>query len=498
MGARDSLPGTQFGFPAVRVGAARTLMRSCARPGPWPRQSSAPSERKAFRFRTFFTLAALLFLSKPGHSAAPISRAGQAFLEDLEHRAFLYFWEQANPETGLVHDRARADGGVETKGDRNIASSAATGFGLSGLCIAAERGWIPREQAHQRALITLRYYAQRAEHNHGWFYHFVDATSGERRWKSEISSIDTSLLLGGVLTARQCFHQDAELIKLATQIYERVDFQWMLNGDPSLLSHGFHPETGFIKNRWDSYCEHMILYVLAIGSPTHPIPPESWYAWQRPQIQYAGFTFVGGPPPLFVHQYSHAWVDFRARREDRGSKIDYWANSVTATRAHREFCLRLAQKFPGYSANVWGITASDSAKGYVAWGGPPEDPSIDGTVVPCAAAGSLMFTPDIALPALREMRQRFGDRVYKHYGFVDAFHPINGWTNPDVIGIDQGITLLSAENLRTGNVWKWFMANREISAAMDGVGLQRHAGSAGASKDARGLSATSYVRYAAR
>jgi hypothetical protein len=409
-------------------------------------------------------------------AAEPLSASDQAFLEDLEHRAFLFFWEQANLTTGLVHDRARADGGVETNGDRNIASSAATGFGLSGLCIAAERGWISRDQARQRALITLRFYAQKAEHNHGWFYHFVDASTGERRWKSEISSIDTALLLGGVLTARQCFHENAEVVDLATQIYQRVDFRWMLNGDPMLLSMGFHPETGFIRSRWDLYCEHMILYLLAIGSPTHPIPAESWYAWRRPTIHYAGLTYTGGPPPLFVHQYSHAWIDFRGRREDRKSKIDYWTNSITATRANREFCLRLAKRFPGYSANVWGITASDSAKGYVAWGGPSEDPNavdpaIDGTVVPCAPAGSLMFTPDIALAALREMRQRFGDRIYKHYGFVDAFHPTNGWTNADVIGIDQGITLLSAENLRTGVVWRWFMANREIPSAMDRVGL---------------------------
>lgn len=421
--------------------------------------------------------AAVLLLPAVSRADPSLSASDQTFLEDLEHRAFLFFWEQANPNTGLVRDRASAEGKVETTGDRNIASSAATGFGLSALCIAAERGWVPRSQARQRALATLRFYAQKAEHIHGWFYHFVDAATGERRWKSEISSIDTALLLGGVLTARQCFHENAELVTLATRIYNRVDFPWMLNGDPSLLSMGFHPERGFLPSRWDTYCEHNILYLLAIGSPTHPIPAESWYAWRRPVIHYAGLTYVGGPPPLFVHQYSQAWVDFRNRREDHNSKIDYWTNSIAATQANREFCLRLAKKFPGYSANVWGLTSSDSRKGYVAWGGPSldpnaVDPAIDGTVVPCAPAGSLMFTPDISLAALREMRQRFGDRVYKRYGFVDAFHPTDGWTNPDVIGIDQGITLLSAEDLRTGAVWKWFMANPEIPAAMKRVGLK--------------------------
>jgi hypothetical protein len=244
----------------------------------------------------------------------------------------------------------------------------------------------------------------------------------------------------------------------------------MLAGHPLLLSHGWKPETGFLEARWDEYCELMILYLLAIGSPTHPIPAESWHAWRRPVVTFEGYSFIGGPPPLFVHQYSHAWIDFRGWREREPPHVDWWENSVVATRAHKAFCLRLANVFPGYTENVWGITASDSRHGYVAWGGPPRDAAIDGTVVPCAAAGSLMLAPDIALPALREMRRRFGDRIYGRYGFADAFHPTDGWVNPDVIGIDLGITLLSAENLRAGRVWEWFMSG-EIRAVMEHVGL---------------------------
>ena len=157
-------------------------------------------------------------------------------------------------------------------------------------------------------------------------------------------------------------------------------------------------------------------------------------------------------------------MDFRDRRESRPPHVDYFENSVTATRAHRQFCIDLSRKFPGYSENVWGITASDSAKGYLAWGGPPATPDIDGSVVPCAAAGSLMFTPEISLAALRTMHDKFGSKIYGRYGFTDAFNPNNGWINPDVIGIDVGITILSAENLRTGNVWRWFMRNQEIPA----------------------------------
>ncbi|MGA9769944.1 MAG: glucoamylase family protein [Blastocatellia bacterium] len=402
-----------------------------------------------------------------------LSPGDRAFIEDLSRRSFRYFWEQADPRTGLVLDRARTDGSPHDNTHRNIASIAATGFGLTAICIAAEHGWIPSTEARGRVRATLRFFAERATHEHGWFYHWLDRVTGERRWDSEISSIDTALLLGGILTARQYFYRDREITRLATLIYERVDFTWMLNGHPGLLSHGWKPEIGFLKPLWDSYSEDKILYLLAIGSPTHAITPRSWYAWKREWVTYAGYTYLSGAPPLFIHQYSHAWVDFRNRREASPPYIDYFENSVKATRAHRAFCLDLSGEFPAYTANIWGITASDSARGYVAWGGPPRDPAIDGTVVPCAAGGSLMFAPDITLPALSEMKERFGERIYGRYGFADAFNPKTGWVGPDVIGINIGITLLSAENLITGNVWRWFMKNREIQKAMQLVGLRQ-------------------------
>jgi hypothetical protein len=402
-----------------------------------------------------------------------LSARDEAFLEDLSRRAFRYFEDHADSHTGLVLDRAQTNGAAHDANhpSYNIASSASTGFGLTALCIAAERGWISRAKARERVRQTLRFFAQRAPQERGWFLHWMDRRTGERRWQSEYSSIDTALLLGGVLTARQYFRDDAEIKRLATLIYERVNFKWMLAGHATLLSHGWKPETGFLKPRWDTFSEHLILDLLAIGSPTHPISPRSWRAWQRKHITYAGYTYLTGGP-LFTHQYSHAWVDFRNWRESWSPFTDYFANSVAATRAHREFCLSLADEFPGYSENVWGITASDSAKGYVAWGGPPRDPAIDGTVVPCAAGGSLMFTPDIALAALQTMREKFGDRVYGRYGFTDAFNPNTGWTGPDVIGIDVGIILLSAENLRSGNVWRWFMRNLEIPRALRLAGLR--------------------------
>jgi hypothetical protein len=223
----------------------------------------------------------------------------------------------------------------------------------------------------------------------------VNLQTGAREWASELSSIDSALLVAGVLTVRQCFADDADVARLGEAIYRRIDFSWMLAGDPGLLSMGWKPESGFLTSRWDHYCELMILYLLGIGSPTHPIPAESWRAWRRPTVTFEGSSYVGGPPPLFVHQYAHAWVDFRGSREREPPRIDWFENSVVATRAHRAFNLSLAGEFPGYTTTVWGITASDSRKGYVAWGGPPREGPIDGSVVPSAATGSLMFAPDL-------------------------------------------------------------------------------------------------------
>ena len=413
-------------------------------------------------------LAPALLCGLPAGPVRCASAAGEAFVNDVAHRAFLFFWEQADPHTGLVRDRARADGGPET---RDIASIAATGFGLTALCIGAQNRWVTRTQAQQRALVTLTFLAGELPRVHGWYYHFVGAKTGERQWQSEVSSIDTALLLAGILTVREYFGEDSEAGKLAQSIYEGVDFEWMLNGDPMLLSHGWKPESGFLSNRWDTYCEHAILYLLAIGSPRHAIPAEAWYAWRRPHVRYRSSDYISGAP-LFSHQYSHAWVDFRNRREERGEHTNWFENSVIATRAHRAFCSDLRRQFPAYGLNAWGITASDSARGYLAWGGPPMDSRIDGTLVPCAPGGSLMLTPEIALRALAHMRHMLGGAVYTHYGFVDAFNPRTKWIDPDVIGIDVGITLLSAENMRSGDVWRWFMRNGSVQAALEKAGIR--------------------------
>jgi len=254
---------------------------------------------------------------------------------------------------------------------------------------------------------------------------------------------------------------------LAQKIYERVDWRWMLNGG-HCLSHGWKPESGFLKNRWDAYCEHMLLYLLAIGSPTHPIPAASWHTWRRPVFEYQGLRFVTANAPLFIHQYSHAWFDFKGKRD---RYIDYFENSVRSTRAHKRFCVNLKSRFPEFGEDLWGITASDSAKGYRAWGGPPEQGSLDGTIVPCAAAGSIPFLPNDTQRTLNKMRDRFGDKIWKRYGFIDAFNPQTNWFNKDVIGIDVGITVLMAENHRSGLVWRTFMRNKHLQRAMRKAGF---------------------------
>ena len=407
-----------------------------------------------------------------------LSRIDNDLLDNISRRSFRYFWDNTDPRTGLVLDRARFDGKPGDVPDhKNISSIAATGFGLTAYCIAAKHRWISPILARQRILTTLRFFAYHAQNEHGWFYHFLDATTGKRRWHSEISSIDTALLLAGVLTAKQAFPNDPEIVRLANLIYDRVNFLWMLDGNRLFLSHGWKPETGFLPYRWDTYSESGILYVLAIGSPTYPISPDSWFGWKLPVVHSAGYTYIGGGP-LFIQQYSQAWLNLRNRKytevpldDQVVPRVNVFENAIVATRAQQALGIDLSGRYRGYSSNVWGITASDSSKGYVAWGGSPDDSRVDGTVVPSAAAGSAMFAPDICVPALRTMLLRYGKKVYGRYGFADAFNPTTGWVSRYVIGIDVGITLLSAENLRTGNVWRWFMSNSDIERALDMIGL---------------------------
>jgi len=384
------------------------------------------------------------------------------FLEEVERACFQFFWEAVNPHTGQVKDRCQA-GGPDA---RKVASIAATGFGLSALCIADHRRWQESKKIRDRVRDTLRFAATRLNHVHGFFFHFLNTDTGNREFQSEVSTIDTSLFLCGVLTCRAYF-DDAETRDLADHLYNRVDWPWFLNGGKT-LSMGWTPENGFIKARWDSYSELMMIYLLGLGSSTHALSPEAWDAWTRPDFEYRGRHYVGSNAPLFVHQYSHAWFDFRGKRD---KYADYFSNSVVATEVHKLWCLELAKQFPDYSENLWGISASDSSRGYQAWGGPPPMGTIDGSIVPCAAGGSLPFLPKETVAVLRTIRQNYEKQAWQRYGFVDAFNPLTNWYDPDVLGIDAGITLLMAENARTGFIWEQFMKNEAVKVGMARAGF---------------------------
>jgi hypothetical protein len=398
-------------------------------------------------------------------STMPIlSTEDDQFLNDVEKASFQFFWEQGNPKTGMVKDRCNLH-----LPDRKEASSiAATGFGLTALCIGDQRGFVARGAVLERVFATLRFLWKKLPHHRGFFYHFADGDTGERMFDSEVSSVDTTILLCGVLTCRQYFRHPA-VVELANLIFNRVDWTW-LSEDTSLLTHGWTPEIGFLPSRWDYYSELMMMYLLGMGSSAYPLKADTWTAWKRMTFEYEGMRYVGSFAPLFVHQYSQAWFDFRSRRD---KYADYFQNSVTATEVHRRFCLELAKQFPDYSDDLWGITASDSQNGYVVWGGPPAVGPIDGSVVPSAAGGSLPFLPGPAMRVLKFIRSHY-PAAWTKYGFVNAFNPLTNWYDSDVIGIDTGITMLMAENLRTGFVWSTFMKSPEAQRGMQRAGLEKY------------------------
>ena len=392
-----------------------------------------------------------------------LSEADDQLLEEIEKANFLYFWEQANPQTGLIKDRCNVRGNDATV----AASIAATGFGLTALCIGEKRGYVSLNDARNRALTVLRFLWKKLPTHRGFFYHFANVTTGERLWDSEVSSVDTAILLCGILTCRKHFEAHSEITQLSYEIFNRVDWTW-LSEDTSLLPHGWTPELGFLPYRWDYYSELMMIYLLGMGSFAHPLNVDTWNAWKRTTFEYDGLRYIGSFAPLFVHQYSQAWFDFRGKRD---KYADYFQNSVIATEVHRRFCKELAKQFPDYSDKLWGITASDSQRGYVAWGGPPATGPIDGTVVPSAPAGSLPFLPQPVMRVLQNIRTHYG-QAWSRYGFVNAFNPLRNWFDTDVIGIDTGITMVMAENARTGFVWETFMKNPEAQRGMQKAGFR--------------------------
>jgi len=482
-------------------------------------------------------LAALSSVAEPRDTARQGFSSEGEFLEFVQRKAFDYFWLEANPSNGLVRDRSRTN---------SYSSIAAVGFGLTAICVAIDHQWITRAEGRARVLATLKTFREKPQGPqadgvigcHGWFYHFLDMNSGLRAWKCELSSIDTALLLAGVLYLREYFDaadpDEAVIRGLANGIYGRIDWLWMTGAKENLtrlsdtlprrpgedqpplnppartesrqrgegptlspsegekaadgrvkgnqsgsLSMGWHPERGFIERRWIGYNEAMILYLLALGSPTNPLPPHCWKEWTR-GYQWTssyGQSFVHFPP-LFGHQYSHCWIDFRRIADDfmRGRGIDYFENSRRATLAQHAYCIANPGGFRGYSEMVWGLTASDGPgfgkfRAYSARGAPPPEDD-DGTIAPTAVGGSIPFAPEICLPTLRHFYEEFRTNIWTPYGFCDAFNLTANWWDPEVLGIDQGPILIMIENYRTGRVWKTFMKAPEIRRGLTAAGFK--------------------------
>ena len=392
-------------------------------------------------------------------------------IDEVQKRAFSYFWTETNPSTGLTCDRADNF----KPSDAEVASIASTGYALSALPIGVERNWVTGDEAYNRALGALQFLHATMPNEHGWFYHFVDVKTGERAWSSELSSIDTALLLCGALTVGQYF-QGTDVERLANSIYARTDFNWMqtqggLKADQIFMPMGWSPEQGFFGGTWRDISECPVLYILAMGSPTYPITTEAWTNLNFNPSIVEGYEVLGGPEPLFIAQMPAGYFDYRNKRDANG--YDFWVNSVNAHLANHAFCVRNTENFRTLSGTIWGFTASDEPPpaGYGA-----ESDGIgqfDGTVAPSAAIASILFIPDIGRRSLSALYADYKDKLWGRYGFANAFNVDKNWYDRDVIGIDLGMTLVALENHRTRLIWNLTDKSAAIKAGMEAAGFHK-------------------------
>jgi hypothetical protein len=450
----------------------------------------------------FRLLAALLLLTTPFDANAQRERKcvkiNEAFLDDLERRTFRWFWNITDPHTGLTPDRWP---------HRTFSSVAAIGFGLTANAIGAERRYISRDSAAIRSLNTLRFIyclpqgpdASGVAGYHGFFYHFLNEKTGLRYdGNVELSTIDTALLLAGALFCQSYFCRsnavEDAIRAYADSLYLRANWRWFQT-HPPLLSMSWKPEHGYNNTLWTGYSEAMILYILALGSPTYSLEPSAWKEWTRSYVflPYQGKSFVSFGP-LFGHQYSHCWIDFRGICDEymREKGIDYFENSRRATYSQRAYGKENPGKWRDYSETIWGFTACDGPghaklvvdgiervfQAYGARGVSCDWLNDDGTIAPSAPGGSIAFAPEICIPALRAMVEKYGDRLYREYGFADAFNPTfitpttpDGWFDPDQLGIDQGPIVIMIENLRSGLVWNVMKKNSYIRKGLMKAGF---------------------------
>jgi hypothetical protein len=384
----------------------------------------------------------------------------RAFVDTVARETFDYFWLETDLNTGLIKDRSTPD---------SPASIAAVGFGLAAIPFGVDQGWITYDEGYQRVLTTLQRFANDGvEGEHGFFYHFVNRKTGERVWSSELSSIDTTLLIAGALVAGQYF-QGTEVQTLANQLYSNVEWDWMLGGG-KMPKMGWLPDSGFLNYAWDHFDESLLLYVLAIGSPTHPISAETWDRWRRPVNTSGGYIYLPGEP-LFVYQYPQAFLDLQGMED---YYANYWNNTVLACERNHQFAVHNAGKYTTFQNGVWGLSASDGPLGYRAYGAASNN--TDGTVAPYAAVSCLPFTPDLSLAGMRAILTEYGTLTWREYGFVSAINEDQNWYSRDHIGIDQGDILLMIANYETSFTWNLFMANPSVQNGLAAMGFVESSG----------------------
>jgi len=432
--------------------------------------------RKGVNIRRVF-LALLFFIGLSILSGFPAQgMTDEEFLDMVQEETFWFFWDEANPSNGLIQDRATNF----TSHAYDCASIASVGFGLTAICVAHSRGWISYNEAYNRILTTLKTFRNGPVQDvNGFFYHYLDMDTGARYGSCEVSSIDTALFLAGALFAGQYF-KGTEIETIADELYRAADWEWMSNST-KFVNMSWTPESFFGTSYWDSFNEGVLLDVLAIGSPTHPKNVDCWSDMQRLSGSYGGYTLIYCSPnnPLFVHQYPHIWIDFRRKQYNT---INYFENSRKATLANRQFCINHQDDteddsddyYTTYSSKCWGLTSGDGPSGYTAYGAEPGGGlNDDGTVQPTASAGSIMFTPEESIEALKYMYENYKDFIWGKYGFCDGFNLDRApdWKSEDVIGISQGATMLGIENYRTGMVWDIFMQIPYISDALNKMGF---------------------------
>lgn len=394
-------------------------------------------------------------------------------LEDVQRRAFDFFWTESDPKTGLTRDRARNIGDIS--GTNTVASTAATGYALAALPVGVSHGWISRRQGYARALTTLRFLHDKLPNEHGFYFHFVDAKTGTRVWDSELSSIDTALLLLGARVAGD-FWRGTEVQKLADDLSDRADWVWMqsdggakpLETAPSM---GWKPGSGFLSSRWQGYSEAFFLYCLALGSRTHPLAPSAWDGWRISSETLEGCTPVfGGAQPLFMAQMAAGYIDVRGLHDRQGR--DWWAAWRNAHLADHAYCARNPERRKTYAEGFWGVSANDQPPPVGYGANRPADGQNDGTVAPTAMLAAVMFSPDLANSALHTLWRKHGPQLWGRYGFANAFNVDKNWHDKDVIGIDLGMMMLAVENARTGLVWRLLRADPIIKKGLAAAGFR--------------------------